>query len=183
MTCAPRVALILAMAAASPGVATAEEAKTQSELCGDDLPEANRADCVTADDLLAPLSTSPGDADLTVVLRADKGALTLEYRKPGELPENDPSVECTVGRQITLPAGKVVHLEFISADVVYSFEAPGYVEQVDLVPGLVNYRRIETPIEGGQADGVFHADPDGLKTIVSMRFDKGLFDGQLLCAD
>ncbi|WP_158665098.1 hypothetical protein [Ensifer adhaerens] len=184
MTCASRVALILAMAATSLGAATASEPKAPQESCTE-LPEANRADCITADDLLAPLSTSPDDADLTVLMRADKGALTLEYHKPGEPSEGDPSVQCTVSGQITLPAGKVVHLEFISADVVYSFEVPGYVEQVDLVPGLVNSRRIETPAGAGRADGVFRADPDGLKTIVSMRFDKGQspFDGQMLCAD
>ncbi|KSV62639.1 hypothetical protein [Ensifer sp. ENS01] len=69
-------------------------------------------------------AASPDD-DLTILLRADKGALTLEYRKPGQRLEDDPSVQCAVGARFTLPAGAVVNLELVSTDIVYSFEVPG----------------------------------------------------------
>ncbi|MGF6159477.1 hypothetical protein M2267_004749 [Ensifer sp. KUDG1] len=129
-------------------------------------------------------ATSSG-VDLTILLRADKGALTLEYRKPGHRLEDDPSVQCAVGDRITLPAGTVVNLEFVSADVVYSFEVPGYVEQVDLVPGLINYRQIETPAKDGEAGGALRVHPDGLKNAVAVRFTKEqrVFDARMLCTD
>ncbi|MFK0274844.1 hypothetical protein ACIQUG_14260 [Ensifer sp. NPDC090286] len=152
MTWASRIAFFLAMALASPGMATAEEAASSSD-------------------------------DLTILLRADKGALTLEYRKPGQRLEDDPFVQCAVDDRITLPAGAVVNLEFVSADVVYSFEVPGHVEQVDLVPGLINSRQIETPADGGEADGVLQVHPDGLKNAVAVRFIKAqsAFDARMLC--
>ncbi|CAN7606931.1 hypothetical protein LJR010_004252 [Ensifer adhaerens] len=129
-------------------------------------------------------AASPDD-DLTILLRADKGALTLEYRKPGQRLEDDPSVQCAVGARFTLPAGAVVNLELVSTDIVYSFEVPGYVEQVDLVPGLVSYRQIETPAETGQADGVLQVHPDGLKKAIAVRFNKeqSAFDARMLCAN
>ncbi|NUS69900.1 MAG: hypothetical protein HOQ41_16235 [Ensifer adhaerens] len=129
-------------------------------------------------------AASSGD-DLTILLRADKGALTLEYRKPGQRLEDDPSVQCAVGARVTLPTGAVVHLELVSADIVYSFEVPGYVEQVDLVPGLVNYRQIETPAETGEANGLLQVHPDGLKKAIAVRFKKeqSAFDARMLCAD
>lgn len=186
MTYASRLVLLLglAMIVVSPNPASAQQPMTPQEVCAE-LPDSARIDCIAAGELLAAASrASPGDDDLTVLMTADKGGLTLEYRKPGERPGDDPSVQCTVGDRITLPVGKVVRLQFTSADVIYDFEVPGHIEKVDLVPGRVNERRIETPAEAGQAGGVLQTDGNGPKKIVAVRFYSGqsAFDGRMLCA-
>lgn len=68
--------------------------------------------------------------------------------------------------------------------IIYDFEVPGHIEKVDLVPGRVNERRIETPAEAGQAGGVLQTDGNGPKKIVAVRFYSGqsAFDGRMLCA-
>ncbi|MFS8121409.1 hypothetical protein QD336_03210 [Rhizobium sp. BR 250] len=129
-------------------------------------------------------SADAGHGDLTILMTAEKGALTLQYHKPGERPGDNPSMQCAIGDKITLPAGEVVNLQFISADVPYSFEIAGYVEKVDIVPGLVSYSQIETPTEAGQVRAVLQTDADGSKNVVAVRFRSGsnAFDSQMFCA-
>ncbi|MBX4958365.1 hypothetical protein HJB56_10335 [Rhizobium lentis] len=68
--------------------------------------------------------------------------------------------------------------------IIYDFEMPGHIEKVDLVPGRVNERRIETPAEAGRADGVLQTGADGPKKVVAVRFYSGqsAFDGRMLSA-
>ncbi|GAA3107409.1 hypothetical protein GCM10010520_60080 [Rhizobium viscosum] len=186
MTYASKLVFLLGLAttAVSPNPASAEGPITQRVPCAE-APDTARTDCTeTGEPPAALLETSPGHGDLTVLMRAEQGALTLEYRKPSERPGEEPSVQCAAGDKITLPAGKSVQLQFISADVPYSFEIAGYVEKVDIVPGLVSYGRIDTPAGTGQADGVLRTDADGSKKVVTVRFHSGrsAFDSQMFCA-
>ncbi|CUX28427.1 exported hypothetical protein [Agrobacterium deltaense Zutra 3/1] len=129
-------------------------------------------------------AADPGHGELTVLVTAENGALTLQYHEPGEGLEGDPSTQCAVGDKITLPAGGVVNLQFISADVPYSFEIAGYVEKLDIVPGLVSYSEIVTPAEAGQVSAVLQTHAEGSKKVVAVRFrsDLNAFDSRMFCA-
>ncbi|MEO3998596.1 hypothetical protein [Mesorhizobium sp. CAU 1732] len=181
MTTALRPALGLALTTLI-GPALAEEVMTPQEFCAELFASA-KADCLAAAELLTAPSGMPPIGALSVFVRADDGALSVEYRLDREYPAEDVSVECGPGDAIVLPAGAAVRLLFTSVDAIYTFEAPNYVEPIDLVPGRVNERLIETPAEAGEANGMLRADRDGAKTTVELRFitSTEAFDPQTAC--
>ena len=176
MAAASRLAPAFALTMFVAHPALAEEVMPPQEFCAR-LSVPNQAACLASAELLA---APPVDAALTVLLSANEGRLSVEYRVYGA---EDRAAECTVNDAIALPSGEVIRLLLTSADVIYAFEVAGYVARVDLVPGRVNERLIKTPAEAGIAGGFLQADTDGSKKVMGLRFisDTRAFDPRTVC--
>ena len=70
-----------------------------------------------------------------------------------------PQLGITTANEMVIPAGKVVHLELRSSDVIHSFWLPRIAGKVDLIPGRTNSMWIQavTITLGGKKNKVLQA--------------------------
>ncbi|MBU8536588.1 cytochrome c oxidase subunit II [Falsiroseomonas tokyonensis] len=67
-----------------------------------------------------------------------------EMRYPGTLPDGG----IVTANEIRIPTGRDVMLEVTSADVIHSLWIPALHGKIDMIPGLVNHRRIRADEPG-----------------------------------
>ncbi|MGC2618389.1 MAG: cytochrome c oxidase subunit II [Acidobacteriaceae bacterium] len=65
--------------------------------------------------------------------------------------DGDPDMRFTTANEIHIPANRPVTLELLSADVIHAFWVPSLHGKVDMIPGHVNYVRIEASHPGTYA--------------------------------
>lgn len=65
--------------------------------------------------------------------------------------DGDPDARFTTANEIHIPANQPVTLELLSADVIHAFWVPALHGKVDMIPGHVNYVRIEASRPGTYA--------------------------------
>lgn len=175
-------AAVLALMLAQAGPSVAETVLTPQGACAA-LPEALRADCVAAGELLLdPAGMPQGDVDLTVSLRTENGALSAAYQRYAT---DEGPITCPASSTIVLPTGEDVYLHLTAIDAIYSFALPGHIDTLDLVPGRVEQRRLTTPAEAGETTGSLKTDADGTVAAIAVRFVAGIdaLDRTILCAD
>ena len=74
------------------------------------------------------LSDEEADNPLIIKVKGYRWWWAFEY----------PQLGITTANEMVIPAGKVVHLELRSVDVIHSFWLPKIAGKVDLIPGRTN---------------------------------------------
>jgi hypothetical protein len=166
---------ILALAAiafcltCAPAALSAEE-RRPADVC-EELPQAARADCTAAAELL--MRPSPGDAaDLTVWVTAADGMLSYRYqsRITGNQ-ETSKASECETSAGLNLPTGANVSLNVTAEDRIYTWQVSSLGLKVDMVPGRINQLQIaRVPFSADAAKGQVRDESNGVVVTTKVRF-------------
>ncbi|WJH40857.1 hypothetical protein N7E02_09895 [Aliirhizobium terrae] len=153
---------------AIPLVASADSAITPREAC-EQFPQAARADCLAAAELLMEGSR---ESDVALTVRVVASAGKLDYQYELNVPNENGSAdfqECTTADMLTLPIGVRVRLLLTSRDGVYRWRIPPLDIASDLVPGRMNEVMLEPIANDTVIEGRLLDDESGIESGTKIR--------------